>query len=190
MYKKYIYGTILIVLATIIFVAFVEPKRERVSLLNDFIKKREQELLGKEGFLKELDAIKKSFSQEIENVNKINIFLPKEPNIADLLVELDNLTYRNGLLLKDISFSQPTFVKVKGSSGFHEVVVDLSVSGTYESLLNFNDSIKSNRHLMDVKRIEILSLNDLSQNNSDLLENQNNIVPTFNYKVKVSAYYQ
>ncbi|MBI3671759.1 type 4a pilus biogenesis protein PilO [Candidatus Azambacteria bacterium] len=185
--RRYITGTIFLTIAVICAVVFTEPEFRSIAVMKNSLKTKQAEFDGQYLLIQEVDNINKDFAKVLENVNKVNDVLPKFTSIADLLVRMDYLTSRNGLVIKDISFDGPSD-RVADSSKYLGVRVNLKVVGSYASFLNFGNDIKNNRHLMDISQFSI-------SGNPMILEPQTKgrgeqPERTFNFDIKIDVYYQ
>ncbi len=180
--KRYITGTIFLTIAVILTVVFVEPKYREVGVVSASLTAKGQELDGYQYIIKEVGNINKEFAPILKNNQRINDILPKSKNIADLLVEIDYIISRNGLIAKDVSFSTPIKKSVRKGE-YYIILANLKISGSYDSFLNFSEDIKNNKHLMDIVKFSI-------SRSSQVIEEDVVIEPIFDFDVSINAYYQ
>ena len=200
---RYITGLVFLSITVVVAVVFAEPKFREIQLINQSLEEKQKEFDAQQFLIREMDGLNKKFLPIIEKIDKLKDVLPSSVNIADLLVQMEYIASRNAVIIKNISFSGPNKATVK--NGQYSVVgVNMSISGTYEALLSFNDDIKNNIHLMDIKSLSISragSAGDNSEPNSDenltSTSTEETVVisntpkkPIFNYNVAIDVYYQ
>jgi len=103
-----------------------------------------------------------SISQE--DLERLNVFLPTSVDAGGLITEFENRAQANGLTLKKISIqtqevtkTKSTTLKAPSESLFESAVVDLRVSGSYESFLSFLKDLEQSLRLIDVQQLSFIS---------------------------------
>lgn len=118
----------------------------------------ESSLDDTENLSKKLQLLKTKFESMDKETQLIADALPKEEEIPSLLVQLEALSSRNGLILNSVNFIKEE--KKTGATqastlpaGAKSLTLEVSMSGSYASLKNFLKSAESSLRLMDVSRV-------------------------------------
>ena len=186
--KRYVTGTIFLTIAVVVAVVFLDSKYREMITISDAIQKKEAEFKGEQILIQEVGALNKEFSGTIKALEKVDEYIPASKNIADLLLQLDYMSSRNGLVMKDVSF--PSQAERTSDSGKYSVVfVNLSMAGSYSSFINFADDVKSSIHLMNIVSFDIKA----EQSSSDNTDNPDGLIrqePVLDIDINLEAYYQ
>jgi len=102
------------------------------------------------------------------NTDKIKEIFPKDPGVPDLLVQVQNIAYKSGVSLRNISFTinndsaNKSLLTAKTStlrgevvSGLPTVEISASVIGIYSSVKSFLSLIENNVRIMDITSINL-----------------------------------
>ncbi|MEK7160812.1 MAG: hypothetical protein AAB724_02170, partial [Patescibacteria group bacterium] len=132
-------------------------------------------------------------------MDRVTQALPKKQATPGVLVQIEDLAIKSGLILDaiDLKFpdtkkSQEAVVSTPANAAnpvlalaaaprlsFKTAVIDVSVSGGYSSLLGFLASIENNLRLMDVTALSF----DVNELNNEALVSFNN------FKITLEAYF-
>lgn len=98
-----------------------------------------------------INELSNKYDKSEEDINKLAIAIPPTPQIPELLIQVEELVKKNGLILGNIDFS------VEGAKGeglsqdeVGIIAINVSVEGTYAGLKNILNDIEKNIRLMDV----------------------------------------
>ncbi len=193
--KRYITGIIFLILAVITGVVFTDAKYREMLFLSDALLQKENEFQGQQLLVREVESLSKEFSANIKDLEKIDRYIPKTKNIADLLVQMDYMTLRNGLIMKDVSFSSNDKKNTVGKGEYSIVTVNLSLAGSYNSFLNFSEDVRSSKHLMDIISFDVKAEKSNENTSNDdgdfyILNSKISQEPVLYFNVKINTYYQ
>lgn len=116
----------------------------------------EAKLNDTQGLNEKLKELNKKYQAMSEVADRVLQALPVEEDVPGLLVQLESLSSRNGLILDSVVFGSPEDKKEKKASsagGAKTLTADLSLSGNQSSLINFLKSVEGNLRLMDVAAV-------------------------------------
>lgn len=98
-----------------------------------------------------INELSNKYDKSEEDIDKLAIAIPPTPQIPELLIQVEELVKKNGLILGNIDFS------VEGAKGeglsqdeVGIIAINVSVEGTYAGLKNILNDIEKNIRLMDV----------------------------------------
>jgi len=192
--KKYITGIIFLTIAVVVAVVFTDAKYREMLSVSNTLQEKENEFKGQQLLVREVEALSKEFAANIKDLKKVDRYLPPSKDIADLLVQIDYMTSRNGLIMKDINFSSGNDKKIVGSGKYSIISVKLNMAGSYNSFLNFSEDIKTSIHLMDIVdfivKAEKIKEEDTTKEDNTLLIKNINQEPVLNFDVNINTYYQ
>ncbi len=116
--------------------------------------KRRDDLLGK------LNAI------PVDQRDRLNNFLPDNVDNVQLIIDINNIASNQGMIIKNIklqtgdenkSANRISVAAASSSNPINTIKLAFSVSGPYESFLNFMDSLAQSLRLVDVSMISFSS---------------------------------
>ncbi len=176
------------VITIIIVVVFAQPKYKEIEVVSSKLEEKEKEFNGQLFLASEVNKITKDFEPTLKEIEVFDELLPKKISTADLLVQIDYLASRNGLIIKDVSFGDVKRNVVKGGGEYSSLPVSLKISGSYNAFLNFSKDVQKNKHLMDIVNLEIVPVPIPKASATSTLPV--NVEPTFNYNLVLNVYYQ
>jgi len=183
--KRYITGTIFLLIAIVLALSFIEPKYEEIKFVSNGLIEKEREAEGQRFLIREVGNLSDEFASTLKEISKFDSLLPSSINIADLLVQMDYIVSRNGLIINNIDFSDTSKRAVK-SFKYSSVNVRLNVTGSYNAFLNFSEDIKNNYHLMNINRLSVSSVESDLGPEEDLVLTE----PIFTFDMDIEVYYQ
>jgi len=102
------------------------------------------------------------------NTDKIQEIFPEDPGVPDLLVQVQNIAYKSGVSLQNISFvvadsfakgslltAKDSTLRGEAISGLPTVEISASVIGVYSSIKLFLTLIENNVRIMDISNINL-----------------------------------
>jgi len=170
--------------ALVVFFVLDWPIFKKIGELN---KKINQEQTQYENQYKAVEVAKSIINQykSLLSVSQtISLSIPRDPEVQNLLAQLENITTQSGLALQNINFenigatlpqSQKDIVK-----SYRTLRLTLGLLGNYESFKTWLGAIENNIRLMDVVKITFTGLSSEAQKTTGL----------FNFKVILNVYYQ
>jgi len=165
MSKKTIFILISLVLSVVLILVFVKPLWGSVRVLRTEMAKQEQRVESVEELLVKAQELEQKYQDMGGDVDKISLALPKEKDLPYLITQFETLASNNGLLLESVNFQgvekeesvkkrERKSSEQKGIAGdFSHTPIKLTLSGSYEGLKGYLESLESNVRLMDVGAI-------------------------------------
>jgi Tfp pilus assembly protein PilO len=108
-----------------------------------------------------LEQAQKSIKQE--DLDKLNKFIPDHIDNINLIIDINNIATRHGMIIKNVKVrsgleeagalpaeGSTESVAASGQNVIAETFLSFSVSGDYQSLLSFLDSLASSLRVADV----------------------------------------
>ena len=153
--------TIIIFLAITALVAweYFMPAFNDVSFLRQDLSDWQAKLNNAQDLSKKLEDLKKKYDNMTAAADRIEQAVTKNANFPALLVQMEDLSSKNGLVLEGVAFNvvkdKKTKTKTSASSvaGAKVLAMDLSLNGSQSSLKNFLKAIETNLRIMDVSVI-------------------------------------
>lgn len=129
----------------------VWPEWKTVNELKDEKILQEKSLEDLKDTIANINELSNKYDKSEEDINKLAIAIPSTPQIPELLIQVEELVKKNGLILGNIDFS----VEGGGGEGLLQsdigtIAINVSVEGTYAGLKNILNDIEKNIRLMDV----------------------------------------
>lgn len=159
---RLIISIIFIATAVVVFLTWTQPVLGEIKVLNNQINVFNN-ALSKSKELQSVrdDLVKKYNAVSQENLNKINKLVPSSVDSVRLIIEMDDVVKRHGLVLRDISAKEMTedskasFGKKKNP--YEVVSINISAAGSYETLLSFIDDLEKSLRLVEIKELSFTS---------------------------------
>jgi|GEM_PF-2583850 len=190
--RRYITGIFFLTIAVLIAVIFTDTKYREMISVTDTLQKKENEFKGQQILVREVETLNKEFAANIKDLKKVDKYLPPTKNIADLLVQMDYMASRNGLIIKDVKFLSENSQRMVGSGKYSVISVKLNLAGSYNSFLNFSEDIKNSMHLMDIISFSVKAdktdKSDVEE--EEVSEKALKQEPVLYFDVDIDAYYQ
>lgn len=133
-------------------------------------------LSEQKGILNEKLSSLKEIEKERENIlvsynsvgdvnrEKVNKILPSQMEEMDLIVEMERIAVKSGVVLKDVNISdakqaQESANSAKNKEGLYpnEVGLTVKASGSYQSFKEFLKNIEANLRIIDVESLDFIS---------------------------------
>jgi len=170
--KRLFFIVIFLSLALILGAVLVRPKYQDWRFVERRIEEVRTEIEGREEYLQNLREIGEILENYQEQLAKIDLALPPDPQLPFLLHSLQEISFRAGVILKEIKplTTQPS----PDLPGLNETEVSLLVSGFYPSFKNFLLALERSARLF---RVESISFSSAEEGPKD-----------FHLRVKVYSY--
>lgn len=172
-YKQYTAAG-LIAIATFLISSWGFSFYNQIDLLNQIITERQDLLENRTKVINNIEALNNKLADKAEDIKKISNIVPNKKSSAELVSTVDDIARRNGVAILGLSISNQSTDPGSGSS-YNVVLIDLNLSGSYQSLVSTLKSLEKNLRLLDVVQISANS----NSFNTDIL--------TFN--VRANAYF-
>ena len=153
------YGSIIMLLITVLIAAgflVIKPKIDELKNLQAGIGGLGQSAQNQESYL---DGLSRSVAaaQTIDPgiLGKVDLALPRDPNIPGLLVQMDSAATMSGTKLTSISFDS---VATKKTAGLQSVSVTLSIEApSYSAFKELLKDLEHSLRIMDVQNLNVSS---------------------------------
>ncbi len=161
----------------------VRPQYDRILLLNTQEQELDEALLKAEELTQrsnELSAKLTSISPE--DLDRLDIFLPKTIDNVKLIVELDILRIGNGLVMKNITVSDVRedredvevnafgfAVEEENINPYKTADIGLTIEGEYQDILDFMTDVEGSLRLVDIRSINFTSISETDLFSANLI---------------------
>ncbi len=144
---KSLVGAILISVAVFVFWVVILPGYEGRSHFLSTIESRSVDLESKNGLLRKITELEGEYQSKYAELKRLSLVVPAKKNIEEMITSLDSISSQSGIVLRKMGL----FARDGGDLDlpYNTVFVDLSVSGTYDSLSNFLNTIEKSIRLID-----------------------------------------
>lgn len=132
---------------------FVWPEFNKTDALKSEKTTQENQRENLKDILANIDELSAKYESAQDDIDKLKLAIPSEPQIPELLIQIEDLVKSNGLVLGNIGFTLEGPTAEEGSSqtnGIRIIKLNLNADGTYENLKNLLKDIENNIRLMDV----------------------------------------
>lgn len=165
---------ILIGAAIGLFIVFIDPIYGQVQALSAEQNDYNTALANSKQILKERDALVEKYNNfPAADVEKLNKLLPDHVDNIRLIIELETLGLRDGLILKDAKVEGATGGKTQDLSGtegvpvenlpetagrdYNSMDISFSMEGSYQNFLKFASDLDKSLRIVDVQSIAFSS---------------------------------
>jgi len=191
--RKYFIASLFLIIAVVVAVVLVYPKYQAMGSLLGAIEEKQKEFTSQVALVQDISRLKSQHNEVKDEFNRVSALIPvaDEQSVADLFVELEGLTSRNGVLLESISFAQGKALAKEKEKRYHTISTILSIKGSYQSIKNFMRTIETSEHLMDVVSIAITAPAQ-EKEGEEKKEGEPVVVAqqVLTVKAEINAYYQ
>ncbi|MBU3901343.1 type 4a pilus biogenesis protein PilO [Patescibacteria group bacterium] len=147
---------ILIALTALIGWQYFLPAARETSWLRDELKSWQAKLSDAQNLSRKLDELKKKYETMDTEAERMEQAITKKDDLPGLIVQLEELSSRNGLILSGVTFNAADDKDKKSkkvvalAEGVKVLAVDLNLNGSQASLIAFLKAVEANLRLMDV----------------------------------------
>jgi len=151
------------------------PKVQSIFDLKNQIKEQQKALEGKQYIIGIVEKLRDTYENNKENLNKLEYIMPGEQEIPNLIVQLEAIAAKGGLILGEIGFRAED-KNVATNQDYKSLTVNINLVGDYAAFERFLSTIEENIRLMDVESINFIV--------------QSETTSLFNFNVVFKVYYQ
>ena len=155
------------------FVAFIIPRYGAIGELS--VQKKDYEtILQNARTLQEQrnTLVNKYNAFPAEDLARLNVILPTSPQNVKLILELDALASRYGMLLQNVKIQDPTSSAPaparpgtpNANADMGTLSIDFSVAGPYSGFVSFLEAAEKSLRIIDVDAISFSAVDERSQN--------------------------
>lgn len=134
---------LLAVIGMIFFITW--PLYQRITNVQASISSAMGQIEVTQNLLTVLDQLEKQFGALQSDVQKVEVAIPKEEQLPELLVMMPLLVAQNGLKLTSIDFGSPA-----QESSYRTVTISIVASGSYLNMQAFLRAIEQNLRIIDI----------------------------------------
>lgn len=188
--RRYLVAILFFIVAAVVAVVLVYPKYQVMRSSALMVDEKQKEFDSQIALVQDISRLKSQYNEAKEEFGRVGVLIPvyNEGTAADLFVELEGLTSRNGMLLETISFGQSKTLGKEKEKKYSTVNAKLSLKGDYRGLKNFIRAIETSEHLMDVSRISVSATKEEKKKTES--EGGATAEQTLTLMVDIDAYYQ
>lgn len=128
----------------------INPKIAELRSLNNQISAKNLDITAMQEKINNLTILKQKFSESPGDVELLNLAVPKDSQIPEIIEEVTAMAGKSGL---EVNAINP--VVQQTSSG--ETEVSISVNGDYISFVNFSENLEKNIRPVTFKSVNIAS---------------------------------
>lgn len=153
LYKKKqvkVYTGIVLSLLTVAFFAFfaIRPTLVTISGLLKEIKDKQKLVEQMDQKINNLASAQSNYAQIASKLPLVEESLPQEPTLPVLMKQLEALTRISSVNLESLSFNEINLQGEPGEKKFQEISFQLSLSGNYQNLKQFLNSLDNLRRII------------------------------------------
>jgi len=185
--------TLAIVIILVIIFWLIKPQVSTLKDINAQVSAKKQELTATEEKLASMNALSKEITSKKEVVDKLNIVLPfNNPEIADIILELNNIASKSTVELKSIvptnnltglsSSAESSETADSETLNVATYELNFSITGSYDGIKDFFTNIEKN-----LKSFKVKAVNITSSGNNDPILSASIIADTYYQQVSSSS---
>lgn len=139
----------------VIFLVFLLPGWDEIKGLKALKENKIQTLKDLGNWSVYFDDLSVKYQLAENDLQKLSLTVPPEPQIPELLVQLEDIARRNGLAVDDVQFNLPASDRLASlakptDKNLGVVNVKIKMEGDYNNFKNFTADIEKNIRLMDI----------------------------------------
>lgn len=140
----------MIAASILIFFFLAMPAFDKTRTLNASVKEREGILLEAEEIKARVGELNRDIDSKKAEVDKLDILLPKEKMIPELLSGIESVMAASGMSLTEVNISELSAQEeIKKLSG------NLKLNGSFVSFIQFLDLLEKNLRLIDLITVDV-----------------------------------
>jgi len=141
---------------------YIKPRLDSVKKLKQDIEEIKKNINFLKEYQKKAGELVQSYSSLSQEISKIDLALPAETQVAQILAILNDISKNNGIILDFLSCDENTGEDL----GF--LTIHTSFTTTYNNLKNWLKEIEKELRLMDVQEISIRSITEGGSQSSQI----------------------
>jgi len=166
-------------LAAVVFIYylyFLSPKIDEYNKLKEEVEQNKQELGTLKAAESELAKLMDSINSDKKEITRLEGIIPSSKKLPEIIVQMESLSHEAGLKLKKVSFETPSEGKDNKAKNkdvdtkereYAEISVKLSLTGTYDQILNFLRSVEETERIYSVRSIILAREYEVAQSSID-----------------------
>jgi Tfp pilus assembly protein PilO len=145
MWRNLILTIVFLLVGAGVFFFWTMPLYNKMSEANAAVASAQGRVEQVRNLLDLITEMEKQFGAMEKDIQKIEVAIPKEEQLPELLVSMPLLVSQSGLTLNGISFSEPL-----PEQDYQAVTIQLGTTGSYIAVQNFLQALEQNLRIMDV----------------------------------------
>ena len=158
---------IFIIILLLVFL-FIVPKYQQSHNLEVTLANKQAEYEGKSDYYGKISDLILQIENKGSVLQKIQAALPSGFSIAPLTYFFEKNAQKHGIAVKSFSFSQVSMGAL--DNGIKNMMVTVTISGTYQGLRNFIVSLEKSARLFDIKTVSLSPVEGLNSRTQSQLK--------------------
>lgn len=145
---------IFFVIVALVFV-FVLPAWNDVSSLMAVKEEGQKELENRESIVANIDELLAQYEKAKSDLDKISLAIPNSAQLPELLIQLEEIVKKNGMVMGDIKFSQEqeSSKSKVALNDIKTIKINIEAEGSYLNFKGLLRDLETNIRLMNVNNI-------------------------------------
>lgn len=169
---KNLTGAVVVAIAGILFWVFVMPGYDLMQQNKTVLNERKGILEERAKMIQSIANLVSEYQKREADVSRLSSIVPTKKSAAEIVSAVQDISTRTGLQLIGLGLADQ---KGEESDPYHKVNIDMSLAGSYLSLLSFLETLEKNLRIIDVVSIDAT---EAAAGNANL-----------GFRVKANAYY-
>ncbi|HEY4520503.1 MAG TPA: type 4a pilus biogenesis protein PilO [Candidatus Paceibacterota bacterium] len=149
--SKNLTGAVLCALAGVLFWVFVMPSYSMIGQTQTAVSERQALLDDRTKTIASIEEIVKEYQKREQEVARLSSVVPAKKSAAEVVSAIQDIAGRTGLQLVSLGLADQ---KADQNIPYNTLNIDISLSGSYLSLVSFLETLEKNIRLMDVVSID------------------------------------
>ena len=157
--------TLLVIIAGLVVIFLIFPQYQNYKILNRELSLKEEEISSRNEYFNSVHSAKQMLDNKKEGLSKIDNALPLGPDPVLILLSIQKEASDNGMVLTKInsldvendSKKEMKSISLEEENSLGKIKVDLSLSGSYGSIINFISSLERNSRIINIDEMKISS---------------------------------
>lgn len=150
-------GAALVAIVVLWYFVIYSPKADDLDKVQGQVKEEQDKTPGLESTLSQLQSVAKNSSQQQALLNKFDQAIPKLPDEAEFIVQMNEIATNSGVEFQSISPSPPAATGTTST-----IALAISVQGSFFQVKNYLTQLESLDRLVIVDAVNIASGSDTS----------------------------
>ncbi|MFH1461156.1 MAG: type 4a pilus biogenesis protein PilO [Patescibacteria group bacterium] len=166
MERKNLISLISLAASLLLIFFLLSPLWNSTKILRAEISHEQKELDSLEKLLIKTEELEQTYQGLKEQADKVLLALPEQEDLSFLLVQFENLSSVNGLLLESINFGSLNKAKEEVGFGFPSLNLEINLIGSYETFKNFISALDKSVRLMEIEKINLIAHQSVQEGTS------------------------
>jgi Tfp pilus assembly protein PilO len=163
------------------------PMVQGIFDLKNQIKEQQKSLEEKQNLISIVEKLRDTYESNKETLNKLEYIIPGNQEIPNLIVQMEAIAVKGGLILKEINFTTEEKSNTKNQEAgsgekqiagdYKSLTVDANLTGDYAAFERFLNTVEENIRLIDIESIIFATESETE-------------ISLFNFNLIFKVYYQ